>query len=306
MSPKDEALLCVGRCQQKVHRYCVSVSEHHYRALCESRTPFLCPACYREQHEGEVNELKNTVEALRMEVSQLKELIRELREGAESPVTVAKPAAASDATNDNVIDPPLSASRPDQPWKTATSRRSRKKSKSTSKDDNGPAETRKSKNIDEASGRSRRPREPRWVSVKSLGNATHEKGTGGNTGDDSEYPTVGNSNVKQPCEEVEGVRRIWGTMRGCSSKTILTALQRLSTVSDEIEVRRKFKKKNNSVQWWFLVRGTEATLQSLEQQWERIRVQTSWKLERCHKPASSEVPPANDNNPGVSSFLAQK
>jgi len=113
-------------------------------------------------------------------------------------------------------------------------RRSRKKSKSTSKDDNGPAETRKGKNMDEASGRSRSPHEPRWVSVKSLGNATHEKATGGNTGDDSEYPTVGNSNVKQPCEEVEGVGRIWGTMRGCSSKSILTALQKLSTVSDEI------------------------------------------------------------------------
>ena len=105
MSPKDEALLCVGRCQQKVHRYCVSISEHHYRAQCKSRTPFLCPTCYRKQHEGEVNELKNTVEALRMEVSQLKELIQELREGAESPVTVAKPTAASDAMNDTVAFP---------------------------------------------------------------------------------------------------------------------------------------------------------------------------------------------------------
>ena len=44
-------------------------------------------------------------------------------------------------------------------------------------------------------------------------------------------------------------------------------------------------------------------MQSLEQQWERIRVQTSWKLECCHKPASSEVRPANDNNPGVSTFF---
>jgi len=47
-------------------------------------------------------------------------------------------------------------------------------------------------------------------------------------------------------------------------------------------------------------------MQSLEQQWERIRIQTSWKLECCHKPASSEVPPANDNNPGVSSFFSSE
>ena len=109
---------------------------------------------------------------------------------------------------------------------------------------------------------------------------------------------------KRPSEKVAGVRRIWGTLRGCSSKTVLTALQRLSTVADKVEVRRKFKKKkNNSVQWWFLIRGQELVLQQLEQQWEKIQTQTSWKLEHCHRPVS--VPSNEETSPhNVSSFLS--
>ena len=83
ISPKDESLHCAGRCQQRFHRYCASVPEDQYKALCEKSTPFLCPACYREQRDGEVNELKSTVEALRIELSQLRELVREVREKVE-------------------------------------------------------------------------------------------------------------------------------------------------------------------------------------------------------------------------------
>ena len=112
------------------------------------------------------------------------------------------------------------------------------------------------------------------------------------------------ASTEQPSEKVAGVRRIWGTMRGCSSKTVLTALQRLSTVADKVEVHRKFKKKrNNSVQWWFLIRGQELVLQQLEQQWEKIQTQTSWKLEHCHRPVSV---PSNEETSlhNVSSFLS--
>jgi len=81
--PKNESLLCAGRCQQRFHRYCASVPEHQYKALREKNMPFLCPACYREQRDGEVNELKSTVEALRIELLQLRELVREVREKVE-------------------------------------------------------------------------------------------------------------------------------------------------------------------------------------------------------------------------------
>ena len=47
-------------------------------------TPFLCPSCYREQHEEEVKELKSTVEILRAELTQLKEMLCAFREQANS------------------------------------------------------------------------------------------------------------------------------------------------------------------------------------------------------------------------------
>ena len=42
-------------------------------------TPFLCPSCYREQHEGEVKELKGTLKTLKAELYQHEELLREVQ-----------------------------------------------------------------------------------------------------------------------------------------------------------------------------------------------------------------------------------
>ena len=74
-SAKDEALLCVGRCQQQLHCYCASVPEQQYKILCEKHILFLCPSCYWEQHKGKFKELKGTVDTLKVELSQLKELL---------------------------------------------------------------------------------------------------------------------------------------------------------------------------------------------------------------------------------------
>lgn len=45
------------------------LSIEQYKILCENHTPFLCPSCYREQHEAEVKELKGTVETLKVVLS---------------------------------------------------------------------------------------------------------------------------------------------------------------------------------------------------------------------------------------------
>ena len=89
---------------------------------------------------------------------------------------------------------------------------------------------------------------------------------------------------------VDGVRRVWGTMRGCSYRTVLSTLQRLTSVAENVEVRRKFKKRGNTeVRWWFLIRGEETVLQNLEQEWVNIENSTSWKLERCYQPVSASA-----------------
>ena len=75
-------------------------------------------------------------------------------------------------------------------------------------------------------------------------------------------------------------------MRGCSCRTVLSTLQRLTTVAENVEVRRKFKKRGNTeVRWWFLIRGEETVLQNLDREWVNIENSTSWKLERCYQPA---------------------
>ena len=89
---------------------------------------------------------------------------------------------------------------------------------------------------------------------------------------------------------VDGVRRVWGTMRGCSYQTVFSTLQQLTTVAENVEVRRKLKKRGNTeLQWWFLIRGKETLLQNLEQEWVNIENSTSWKLERCYQPVSTSA-----------------
>ena len=60
----------------------------------------------------------------------------------------------------------------------------------------------------------------------------------------------------------------------------------------KVNVKRKYiiieKVGRKAVRWWFVLRATEDILQNLEDQWERIKIQMSWKLEpvvyiQCHQ-----------------------
>jgi len=78
VSDKDEALFCAGKCQQWLHRYCGSVPEQQYKAISNSKCSFLCPCCDREHQQEEIIELRSTVEAMKMEMAQLKESLATL------------------------------------------------------------------------------------------------------------------------------------------------------------------------------------------------------------------------------------
>ena len=69
---KDEALFCVGKCQQWLHRYCASISVKCYKAIIDDNHSYLCPCCYRENQEERITELTNTVETMKLEIAQLK------------------------------------------------------------------------------------------------------------------------------------------------------------------------------------------------------------------------------------------
>ena len=70
---KDEALYCSGKCQQWLHRYCASVTVEQYKNINDKATEFQCPSCCRERHQQQICELTGTVEAMKIEIAQLKE-----------------------------------------------------------------------------------------------------------------------------------------------------------------------------------------------------------------------------------------
>ena len=134
---------------------------------------------------------------------------------------------------------------------------------------------------------SRRRRSTQWLTIKNASIQPKQPKTKSIRATSTGPSTA--TNKLPACEEVSGVRRIWGTMRSCTSRAVLTTLQRMSKLSEKFQVRRKFKKRDNgALQWWFLIRGDEADLLVLDQEWEAVQMQTSWKLERCHKPVTQE------------------
>ena len=78
-----------GKCQQWLHRYCASVTGHHYKEIKANSEEFLCPSCCRERHREEVSELTSTVSELKLEIMQLKESISKLSAASSQ----AEPAA---------------------------------------------------------------------------------------------------------------------------------------------------------------------------------------------------------------------
>ncbi len=51
----------------------------------------------------------------------------------------------------------------------------------------------------------------------------------------------------------------------------------------ELWTRSQTKKlPNNKTRWWHIVSGDESDLEKLEREWESVKIQTGWKLEKCY------------------------
>ena len=84
---------------------------------------------------------------------------------------------------------------------------------------------------------------------------------------------------------VEGARRVWGTMKSCSSAVILGSIDKLTSMKAKLHVRRKSKELSNKKSvWWFIVHGQESVLRVLDSEWEKVQAQTGWTLEQCYMP----------------------
>jgi len=92
-------------------------------------------------------------------------------------------------------------------------------------------------------------------------------------------------------ELVPGARRVWGTMRTCTVPTVVNSIARLTNVGDNVlQVKRKFKTGTDGkvTRWWYVIHAEEACLQQLESEWQKVELQTSWKLEPCYRYLESD------------------
>lgn len=109
----------------------------------------------------------------------------------------------------------------------------------------------------------------------------------------------------QPRQEKEkvcvpGARKIWGTMKSCTVQTVSTTIATLCpNVAGKLQLRRKFKTNDSghTKRWWFLIREEEDVLVELQQIWDRVSTQTSWRLEECLKYKEATSEPSNIATP---------
>ena len=286
----EDAIFCEGACQAWQHRWCAGLTRKAYIELASSEDPFLCCRCVCAQQAKTVRDLLVAVDCLRLELDQLK-------------AKVESPNPSSCAT-EKQTERENGSSTSANDWQLVESRkRSRPRAAKKARTVETGAQGSEPRNIQQTSHQARagvtekQSQRQHWFSVEAL--------TKNNTGGPSVARRQHGSSRDENREVVEGVRRVWGTMKGCSCRTILSTLQRCSSISEKVEVRRKYKKKGeNEIRWWFLIRGEEADLQTLEQEWSCIERQTSWRLEHCYQPSPAETLPSNhDENENVSSFL---
>jgi len=101
---------------------------------------------------------------------------------------------------------------------------------------------------------------------------------------------------KGPRVRVEGARRVWGTMKHTTTKSIKNAISRFCKI-EGLNIKRKVHSNPSSKKesWWFVVHANEVLLSELDNKWNSVNLQTSWVLQHCSKPADT-ASPTNDSS----------
>ena len=78
---------------------------------------------------------------------------------------------------------------------------------------------------------------------------------------------------------------------------MLGTISKLTEVKDNLQIRRKFKKlTGNKTLWWFVIHCQEEILCKLDAEWEKVKLQTGWTLQKCYKPSNEEEQPRTDSD----------
>ena len=244
---KDEALLCEGECGLWLHRGCASVPPSRYKTLSSSDEPFVCLCCSNYQLRKELAQVKSELSVATALTDAVEMLKMEVKQLKE---TLA--AATSELSS-------LRSNRPPAKSTYASKAAARR-----------PAQQARHRNLTNKDAN-------RSNQTPSSSDATATRSQG-------DIPAPANRRERVP---VEGVRRVWGTLKATSTTAVASTLQKLTTVGNQISVRKKTRSDTN--RWWFLLKGTESLLCKLEGEWDKVSLQTNWKLEPCTKPSSESV-----------------
>ena len=95
------------------------------------------------------------------------------------------------------------------------------------------------------------------------------------------------NNPQREKVKVPGVHKVWEMMKSCAENIVSNIIaQFCPAVSANRQLSIKFKTTDSAsgghiMKWWFVIHGVEDLLNELQDKWENIAVQTSWKLEEC-------------------------
>ena len=62
----------------------------------------------------------------------------------------------------------------------------------------------------------------------------------------------------------------------------------------QLRIRKKTRElAENKTIWWFVIHGDEQDLCTLDDDWDKVHLQTNWRLENCFAPSNNSPDPKN-------------
>ena len=87
--------------------------------------------------------------------------------------------------------------------------------------------------------------------------------------------------------KVDGARRVWGTTKHTTTKSISNAISGLCKIEGLTIKRKTSNPSTKKKSWWFVIHADKALLHELDTKWASVNLQTSWLLQHCTKPVIS-------------------
>ena len=273
----NERLKCEGACGAVVHRYCAGVTRAHFDKIHKGQATFVCQYCELSLSKAVHQQLQSELQALKEQLAEVKRVLQ--TDTAANRITgiqgIALPAATAPPANrsgDNSETPALATE-----FQTL-----RKEFDALRAVIDGNYNPRSYATAGLHNQKGKRTRKKARVEDKRQ----QQGDTSAPTSTSSTSTTTSSANPDPPVnrakERVTGSRKIWGTLRSTTTAAVSSTLAKLTSVQSEtqVQVKRKYKLSDKkTVRWWFIVRGTEEVLTKIENEWERVSLQTNWKIE---------------------------